>query len=479
MKTVNIYALTRVEKSSDLARLERQMSKREYFLKIKDWEIEGLTALCSRLMKCGASIGMLDFFYSYTIPKLGKEFDLLRINDDTVINIELKSHNVENDRIKRQLMLNRSYLSSLDRSIRSYTYISSEDRLVRLSNSGNLIDESFEKLYRDITVQTGCVEDNIDSFFKEENYLISPLTDPDRFLKGNYFLTSQQKDIKKHIIKGLSRTLPQSPSFVQGFTGLPGTGKTLLLYDLAMELTSASKRAIVLHFGSFPEEMDKLDKRLKRIDFYPSHGIDRLPDLNGYDYIFVDEGHRMKPEVLGELIIYSRETGKNVIISYDHEAVICPEERPLDTGEAVNANKDIIKYRLTNRIRMNSELSSFISCIMQCHGNHRMKKYPAVMLYYANDEEEERGLLKMCIECGYTYIGDNDMATCREFEKVIMLMDETFGYDEDGYLRCSAQGEYRVRRLFHGLNRAKTSLAIIVRNNPEVFEVLLSVLQSH
>ena len=110
------------------------MSKREYFLKIKDWEIEGLTALCSRLMKCGASIGMLDFFYSYTIPKLGKEFDLLRINDDTVINIELKSHNVENDRIKRQLMLNRSYLSSLDRSIRSYTYISSEDRLVRLSN---------------------------------------------------------------------------------------------------------------------------------------------------------------------------------------------------------------------------------------------------------------------------------------------------------------------------------------------------------
>ena len=71
------------------------------------------------------------------------------------------------------------------------------------------------------------------------------------------------------------------------------------------------------------------------------------------------------------------------------------------------------------------------------------------------------------------------MATCREFEKVIMLMDETFGYDEDGYLRCSAQGEYRVRRLFHGLNRAKTSLAIIVRNNPEVFEVLLSVLQSH
>ena len=479
MKTINIYALTRVGKSSDLARLERQMSKREYFLKIKGWEIEGLTALCDRLMECGASIGKLDFFYSYTIPKLGKEFDLLRINSDTVINIELKSHNVEDDRIKRQLMLNRSYLASLNRSIRSYTYLSSEDRLVRLSNSGNLIDESFETLYRDIAAQNGCVEDNIDSFFKEENYLISPLTDPDRFLKGNYFLTSQQKDIKKHIIKGLSRPLPQAQPRVQGFTGLPGTGKTLLLYDLAMELTSSAKRVIVLHFGSFPEEMDKLDKRLKRIDFYPAHGIDTLPELEGYDYIFVDEGHRMKPDVLNELIGYSSRSGRNVIISYDHEAVICPKERPLDTGEAVNANKDIVKYRLTNRIRMNSELSSFISCIMRCTGNHKMKRYPAVMLYYANDEEEERRLLEACIEYGYTYIDDNIKATCREFDKVVMLMDETFGYDEDGYLRCGAEGEYRVRRLFHGLNRAKSSLGIIVRNNPEVFEVLLSVLQSH
>ena len=143
MKAVNIYALTRVEKTADIMRLERQMSKRAYFLKIRDWEIQGLAALAGRLVSGGAAVGMLDFFYSYTIPKLGKEFDLLRINEDTIINIELKSHNVENERIKRQLALNRNYLASLDRSIRSYTYISSEDRLVRLSNSGNLIEESF------------------------------------------------------------------------------------------------------------------------------------------------------------------------------------------------------------------------------------------------------------------------------------------------------------------------------------------------
>ena len=94
MRAINIYALTRMDKAADLARFDRQMSKRSYFLKIKDWEIKGLKALTDRLIKGGTQIDRLNFFYSYTIPKLGKEFDLLRINSDTIINIELKSHSI-------------------------------------------------------------------------------------------------------------------------------------------------------------------------------------------------------------------------------------------------------------------------------------------------------------------------------------------------------------------------------------------------
>lgn len=32
----------------------------------------------------------LRFFYSFQIPKLGKEFDLLQIKDDQIVNIELE-----------------------------------------------------------------------------------------------------------------------------------------------------------------------------------------------------------------------------------------------------------------------------------------------------------------------------------------------------------------------------------------------------
>lgn len=474
MKAINIYALTRIGRSEDLTRFERQMSKRSYFLKVKDWEVKGLKALTDRLIKGGMDIGELNFFYSYTIPKLGKEFDLLRINNDNIINIELKSHSIDNSKIKHQLALNRSYLASLERSIRSYTYISSEDRLVRLSNSGNLLEESWDSLCRDLKCQTGCIEDDIDRFFKEEKYLISPLTDPDRFLRGNYFLTAQQKDIKKQILHVMKNAQGAS---IQAFTGLPGTGKTLLLYDLAMELTPAAKRVIVLHFGSFPDEMRKLDERLKRIDFYPASGIDELPDLSPYDLIFVDEGHRMGRKILDDLMVYSKAKEKHVVISYDFEALISPDERPFDTGEDIDSAPEIIKYRLTNRIRMNSELSSYICCMMRCGGSHRLKSYPSVSVYYAGSNEEAGALLGGCEGRGYTYITDNSKATCREFDRVVMLMDENFYYDDDGYLRCRVRGEYRVRRLFHGLNRAKTSLAVIVIKNPAVFDVLLTIAQ--
>ena len=44
MKAINIYALTRIDKAADIARFDRQMSKRAYTLKIKEWEVKGLKA---------------------------------------------------------------------------------------------------------------------------------------------------------------------------------------------------------------------------------------------------------------------------------------------------------------------------------------------------------------------------------------------------------------------------------------------------
>ena len=80
---------------------------------------------------------------------------------------------------------------------------------------------------------------NIDDLFQAELYLISPITEPARFLKKEYFLTSQQRDIQRQILKKLR--ISRFGYFC--FTGLPGTGKTLLLYDIAMKCPGVSRYA--------------------------------------------------------------------------------------------------------------------------------------------------------------------------------------------------------------------------------------------
>ena len=204
----------------------------------------------------------LRFFYSYQIPKLGKEFDLLQIKDDQIINIELKSGAVSEEAIRKQLMQNRYYLSVLGRSIQSYTYISSQNRLVRLTNHDHIAEADWTELCGSLQKESSDYQGNIDDLFQAELYLISPITEPARFLKKEYFLTSQQRDIQRQILKKLR--ISRFEYFC--FTGLPGTGKTLLLYDIAMKL-SRRQQICMIHCGNAGKEWKILHKRLQRIAF--------------------------------------------------------------------------------------------------------------------------------------------------------------------------------------------------------------------
>ena len=119
MKPINIYELTRVGASSGIQKLERQMSGRAEYLKIKKWEIDSLRAFVDRLNEVMPISHGYEFYYSFLLPKLGKEFDLLRISSDYIINIELKSRPVSTEAIKKQLIQNRYYLSMLGKTIYS------------------------------------------------------------------------------------------------------------------------------------------------------------------------------------------------------------------------------------------------------------------------------------------------------------------------------------------------------------------------
>lgn len=487
MKAINIFALTRTNKCKYIRRYDKQLSGRKYYLPVKDWEIDGLRQLADMLCTHQEDYDKMCFFYSFQIPKLGKEFDLLQISTDKVLNIELKSQIVSDEKIKKQLILNKQYLALLGKDVYSFTYISEANRLVRLTHGGRLVEASPEELRQLLHNSEECVLDDVEGLFGEEKYLISPLTDPDRFLRKDYFLTSQQRDIRNKIVKQIEEGRKKGEPFrVQGFTGLPGTGKTLLLYDLALHF-SEKQKVFIVHFGAFIEEMKRLDDILKRIDFVSAEELFARSD--DCALICVDEGHRMTADFWTHLQAYAKEKKIPVVISYDDESAICPDEREHKVNEVFEAVPGYVKYELTNRIRTNARLSVFIRNIVHlAKGIHR-RELPEIQLVYADDAKQREWYIKDFVNKGYVYIpGEVDCETnglemfSREYERVVMVADHRLYYDAQGYLREEIPsnqdtGKQLVGRLFHGLNRAKKGLAIVVQDNEPLFETMLSILQ--
>ena len=51
MKSISIYAITRKQNLAQLSRMERQLSKREKPLKMREWELDSLKNLVEQLEK--------------------------------------------------------------------------------------------------------------------------------------------------------------------------------------------------------------------------------------------------------------------------------------------------------------------------------------------------------------------------------------------------------------------------------------------
>ena len=468
MKAISIYALTRNQNMECVQKLERQLSGRDFFLRIKEWELESMKALVKQLELHMEEVYKLRFFYSFQIPKLGKEFDLLQIKDDQIVNIELKSGIVSDEAIRRQLIQNRYYLSVFGKPILSYTYISSENHLVRLTNHDHIVEGDWKQLCIALGKESPDYEGDIEDLFQAELYLISPLTEPERFLKKEYFLTSQQRDIERQILK---RIRGERGGYFW-FSGLPGTGKTLLLYDIAMKL-SVRQKVCIIHCGEAGKEWKILHERLRRIDFLADTQLDGTTDLGRYSSILVDEAHLLSLEKLSVLLTWSEH--RPVIFSSDSEDAICPEELGVNTLKLIENLPEIQMFHLTNRIRTNAELSSFIQNMIHLTDRKTSKPYPHVSVVYANNEEETAALLEDYIHQDYEY----EITAVRDIKRLVIILDERYYYDQNRYLRSKhfKEGRSDVRNLFHQLNQAKEELSIIVRKNTYVYETLLTLLQ--
>lgn len=493
-KPVNLFMLSRITAPKAFNRVEKHDSGRPEEARTQEHEITSLRTLVDALMLRGVSIDSLDgFFFGFHIPQIGKEFDLLKFSPSEALNIELKSREVPQEQILAQLRKNRHYLSHLGRKALFYTVVTDSETCWRLEN-GELVPADMDEIARAVKSFGGEYLADIDNMFRAADYLVSPVKTPERFIKGEYFLTHAQEQVKKRLMDDIAE------SGMSGFfsiTGRPGTGKTLLIYDIAKELAQ-SGNTLMIHCGRLLPGQLALDEFIKGLSVISAERLDFGASLlNEYDFILADEAHRFSPAQFDAVCENAAERGKVCIFSSDPEQVLSTEERNNAIADRISALPLRGSYELYERIRMNREIAAFISAVRNLNRKPEgFKPFESISLVSADSPEEARQIITYYKEKGYVFINysrtergfspywkyeedfDTHHVIGQEFDRVLMLMDSSFYYDESGRLQGIPYPDmdYIYPNLFYqGVTRVREKLAIAVVEAPELFEAITSI----
>ena len=357
MKALNLYILSRysdVESYTEYYRAMAECEKAEHY---SEEEVNSLRAFVDLLLDAGAEPQLFEnFFYGFTIPQIGKEFDILKIGDDYLLNIELKSR-MDEERAREQLVKNQFYLRHLsNRRQTLITFDAQNGRLFELTEKQTLCPISAKDLVRLMETTAEAYSEGIEKLFSVSNFLISPLNTPERFLSGEYFLTLQQQEIKDEILKAIDS---DSASYY-AITGAAGTGKTLLVYDIAKELSKRGKLGVI-HCGQLADGHRYIDKVCKDIDIFSATLLkSNNYDVSSYRYFIIDEVQRIYKEQFEQLLEKLKANSTPVIFSFDSKQTLTRSEFKNDIPNSIASLVGIRSYSLTNKIRTNPELAAFI-----------------------------------------------------------------------------------------------------------------------
>lgn len=496
MKSINLKALVNIylANNREIPKEYQQFIGDDYGLSIKKNEIEPLVQLVENIEKIDIQGNMNKynhFYIGYQIPQIGKEFDLLRFDEQNILNIEYKREIKDLEKIKKQLIRNKYYLSFLNRNSILIGYIQDMDKLFLLKNE-ELEEISYIKLLEILNDCLTCEDINLNTLFKASNYLISPFNKTNEFMNGQYFLTKQQEEIKNKMIEDMH--LGEKTFLIQGDAG---TGKTLLIYDLAKQLLENDKQVAIIHCGQLNQGHEKL-KAIYNWHIFSIRDY-YIVTNNTFDVIFIDEIQRIKMDQFEEIMEYIRKNKNIVICSGDKKQILkATEGGILEKLESQTLNK----YTLSKKIRTNKELANFIKVVLDLNKKQEFNlNTDNINIVYCNNYLEanryissknsysfisytptlypENGLVGFEITCeNKNTVGNPHKVIGQEFENVGVIIDKHFYYDENNKLRAMQMynNVYSPKNmLYQALTRVIETLEIIVVENIEIFNILIEL----
>ncbi|SES88583.1 Uncharacterized conserved protein [Salinibacillus kushneri] len=463
-------------------------------IEIRDYEVQCIESMIRNFYEkeINELVKYLDkFTIGYKIKQIGKEFDLLRLGENYHINIELKSQFTSSEEIIKQLQKNAYYLSPLKKPSYLFTFIEDQNRFVQLNNN-TLIDIEVDTVLDLLFNQKVNSSEDLDEYFDPSNYLVSPFNLTEEFINGEYFLTAQQENIKKELIE----TFLDTPCRIS-IKGAPGTGKTLLIYDIAKEQRLRGKKVLIIHCGVLNsghfELINKYNWRICGIKNYSSN------ISSDWDLIIIDESQRIDSIKFNHLLEFTEKMNITCIFSHDGNQCLHNNEINRNISSKI-IDLCNVKYSLKEKVRTNKEMATFIKYLFNMNTIESNNKYnfkDIVHIKYFKDMQIAKEYTDILREDEWNFINftnslhtidpfDNSIiphvrdnahkVVGQEFDKVGIIIDHHFFY-ENGRLRGTNRSYYHsTKMLFQILTRAKKKIYLILVNNEDMLKNLYTIL---
>lgn len=442
---------------------------------------------------------ILDGFYlGFEIRQLGKEFDAIKLGENGILNIEVKRDYPKKGKegMRQQALRNRHYLRSLSKNVTIFTFVEKDATLYRFTfidddNNVEMNQTHKEDFIGALSTCGAERKEDIDELFCPFQFLVSPFNNLDKFLDNRYFLTQHQEDIKKEFLGFI-----KSDSSFFAITGGHGTGKTLLLYDIAKEV--GQDNVVIIHCGKLNSAQEQL--RAQGWHIFPPN---QFPIEDHIEYLFlIDEAQRLTIPQFNSIVLYVKNNKLKCVFSYDAEQYLKKEEAEANIGH--NITQLILHHhcRLSSSIRSDVAISSFIDYLTNNNRKIKERLYaPNIKIVYCSSIDRVVSLCKQLIEDDWMYINytppvyshssysyqgyeqpgcDSAHAVIgQEFDRIVAVVDDHFHYGIDGKLTTAETDEvYDQERMFYQIvTRATKALFLIIYNNQEVLRRCIEILK--
>jgi len=489
MKEVNLISF--IDAYTNLSKELFDKYKEYYSIDFKrTGELECLSGMINEIKTINQNIEIFDkFFIGFKIPQIGKEFDLLRFDNDSIINIELKTENTK-EKIKEQLEKNKYYLNFLNKHLLCFTYILSENKFYEIGKNNSLNEVSTREVVSKLIAQKPCIINDIKSFFNPSDYLVSPFNSTDKFINEYYFLTEHQKNIKTQIIKEIKKT----NTSIISIKGKAGTGKTLLIYDIAREIYK-TEEVLIIHCGYLNEGQNQL---ITNYSWSIVPIVNYLQqDFSKYKLVIIDETQRIYPDQFDHIINEVNQNNSNCIISFDGEQTLRDWEKNNNIPDKVDKIKTH-SFELTDKIRTNKNVTDFIKMLFNRNIPYSGQYNQNIEFSYFNDLEKVKEFIEYLKANSWKVINytlqkygssphkifyiwgelNSHKVIGQEFDNVVAVIDENFYYNNSGVLDIKCNVYYdSAKMLFQIMTRAKLKIHLVIYKNEEILERCLQILK--